>query len=80
MQAEQRLPPDLRHGFELLRMDVDTMQATLLGDIRDLRRLTVSSTDLKNNFANFVLDMESQLSQYTRSTVEHAQAVRNTNA
>ncbi len=36
--AEQRLTPDLRQAFDLLRMDMDTMQATLRSDIRDLRR------------------------------------------
>ena len=45
-QAEQRLAPDLRQAFELLRMDMDSMQATLRGNIRDLRRHTVSPTDL----------------------------------
>ncbi len=38
LMAEQRLTPDLRQAFDLLRMDMDTMQATLRGDIRDLRR------------------------------------------
>ena len=41
-QAEQRLSPDLRHVFELLRTDMDTIQATLRGDIRDLSCLKVS--------------------------------------
>ena len=61
-QAEQRLSPDLRQVFELLRMDMDVMQATLRSDIRDLRRLTVSLADLQTGFANFVQDMELQLS------------------
>ena len=39
-------------------MDMDSMQATLRGDIRDLRRQTVSPTDLQTGFANFVQDME----------------------
>ncbi len=50
-QAEQRLAPDFRQAFELLRMDMDSMQATLRGDIRDLRRQTVSPTDLQTGFA-----------------------------
>ena len=55
----------MRQAFDLLRMDMDTMQAALRGDIRDLRRHTVSPTDLQHGFANFVQDMESQLSQKT---------------
>ncbi len=78
--AEQRLPPDLRQAFDLIRMDMDTMQATLRGDIRDLRRQTVSPTDLQHGFAHFVQDMESQLNQQNRSTVEQSQAVRNVQA
>jgi hypothetical protein len=39
-------------------MDMDSMQATLRGDIRDLRRRTVSPTDLQTGFADFVQDME----------------------
>ena len=57
-QGEQRLALDLRQAFELLRMDMDSMQATLRGDIRDLRRRTVSPTDLQTGFADFVQDME----------------------
>ena len=79
-QAEQRLALDLRQAFELLRMDMDSMQATMRGDIRDLRRRTVSPTDLQTGFANFVQDMELQLSQQNRSAVEQAQAVRNVQA
>ena len=52
--AESRLPPDMRQAFDLLRMDMDTMQAALRGDIRDLRRHTVRPTDLQHGFANFV--------------------------
>ncbi len=37
------------------------MHATLRGDIRDLRRQTVSPTDLQTGFANFVQDMVLQL-------------------
>ena len=55
-------------------------QATLRGDIRDLRRLTVSPADLQTGFANFVQDMELQLRQQNRSAVEQAQAVRNVQA
>lgn len=61
-------------------MDLDTMQATLSRDIQDLWRHSVSPADLKNNFAHFVMYMENRLSQYSRSSVEHAQAVRKTNA
>ena len=61
-------------------MDMDSMQATIRGDIRDLRRRTVSPTDLQTGFANFVQDMELQLSQQNRSAVEQAQAVRNVQA
>ena len=46
LMVEQRLPPDLRQAFDLLRMDMDSMQATLRGDIRDLRRQTVSPIDI----------------------------------
>ena len=78
--GEQRLSLDLRQAFELLLMDMDSVQATLRGDIRNLRRQTVSPTDLQHGFANFVQDMESQLSQQNRSAVEQAQAVRNVQA
>ena len=61
-------------------MDMDSMQATLRGDIRDLRRQTVNPTDLQAGFANFVQDMESKLSQQNRSTVEKAQTLRNVQA
>ncbi len=61
-------------------MDMDSMLATLRGDIRDLRRQTISPTDLQNGFANFVQDMESQLIQQNRSVVEQAQSVRNVQA
>ena len=70
--AEQRLTPDLRQAFDLLRMDMDTMHATLSDDIRNLRRQTASPTDLQHGFANFVQDMESQLSQQNRSVVEQS--------
>ncbi len=46
------------------------MQATLRGDIRDLRRLAVSPADLQTGFANFVQDMELQLSQQNRSAID----------
>ena len=78
--AESRLPPDMRQAFDLLRMDMDTMQAALRGDIRDLRRHTVSPSDLQHGFAAFVQDMESQLSQQNRSAVEQSRAVRNVQA
>ena len=70
----------MRQAFDLLRMDMDTMQAALRGDIRDLRRHTVSPSDLQHGFAAFVQDMESQLSQQNRSAVEQSQAVRNVQA
>ncbi len=70
----------MRQAFDLLRMDMDTMQAALRGDIRDPRRHTVSPTNLKHGFANFVQDMEPQLNEQNRSTVEQSQAVRNVQA
>jgi hypothetical protein len=54
LMAEQRLPLDLRQAFDLLRMNMDSMHATMRGDIRDLHRQTVSPTDLQHGFTNFV--------------------------
>lgn len=59
MQAEHHLPTDLHQVFDVFRMDMDAMQATLRNDIRDLRRHSFSPADLQNSFAHFVVDMES---------------------
>lgn len=62
LQAEQRLPAELRQVFDVFRMGMDSMQATPRGDIQDMRRHSAGPTDLQNIFAHFVVDMESQLS------------------
>lgn len=80
MQAKHHLPANPRQVFDVFRMDMDAMQATLRNDIQDLRRHSDSHADLQNSFAHFVVDMESQLCQYNRSSVEKAQAMRNANA
>lgn len=49
MQAKHHLLVNLRQVFEVLRMDMDTMQATMRGDIHDLCRHVVSPADMQDN-------------------------------
>lgn len=52
--AKQRLPSELCGVIEAVRLVMDTIQTTLRGDIRDLRRHSVSPADMQTIFAHFV--------------------------
>lgn len=71
----------MRGVIDVIKMGMDTVQATLQGDIKDLRcLLSISPVDLHRSLADVVIAMEQQMSGANRSSVEQVQAIRNINA
>ena len=61
--AERRLPPDMQSTIDVIRMDMDSMLATLRGDIQTVQRHCVSSVELQRTLSQLFADLEGHMSE-----------------